>query len=192
MRLPLHIFEPRYRRMIQDARRDELPIVIGHVLSRSQPPDEAERVHAVAGVGFIEGFQELPDGRFVIELVGEERVRIVEEQVTEFPYRVVRAERMVDDVVSEEASKPAIDALRRVILAIHRNDKRAAAALSSAIAGGETAAEISDAVAAALQMNPLVLQSLLDETNPLTRLEKVTLSLEGYLMETATSPRTLN
>lgn len=192
MRLPLHIFEQRYRQMVQDARRQQLPIAIGHILREAQVPGEPPRVHAVLGAGFIDNLEELPDGRFLIELVGEQRLRIIEEKETEHPYRVVRVEKVVDEQVSPRDSALAVNTLRQVIVAIHQRDPRAATTLSRAIADLSTAAEVSDAIAALLRADPQVLQSCLEETNPLKRLNEVTRNLESFLVANSTHTGTLN
>jgi Lon protease-like protein len=89
-RVPLHVFEPRYRQMITDVvARDQR---FGLVLLRpgfdanyfGAPP-----VHACGTVGRIEQMATLPDGRYNILLFGEMRFRIIAESSQE-PYRTAR------------------------------------------------------------------------------------------------------
>lgn len=89
--LPLHIFEPRYRDMVRDALAAHR--VIGMV--QLEPDHEAELavnppVKPVGCVGVIAQHQELPDGRFLMWLLGVERFRIDEELAAETRYRQVR------------------------------------------------------------------------------------------------------
>jgi len=89
--MPLHIFEPRYRQMIEDSLDGPGRLVIGTVLEQyahelaGSPP-----VHAIAGLGEIARHERLPDGRFVIMLVGLSRVQI-REAPSERLYRKVEA-----------------------------------------------------------------------------------------------------
>jgi uncharacterized protein len=89
-RLPLHIFEPRYRQMVSDAVAAEEPI--GMILLREgwekgyyeNPP-----IHGVGTLGLIEQVVELGDGRYNILLNGHVRYRIIEEE-TPVVYRTAR------------------------------------------------------------------------------------------------------
>ena len=96
--LPLHVFEPRYRRMIADCLAGDR--WLGVVMLRAgwekdyqgRPP-----VHGVAGAGEIIQAEMLADGRYNILLDGRARVRIlVEEPPDGGLYRVVRTERIED------------------------------------------------------------------------------------------------
>jgi Lon protease-like protein len=77
MTLPLHIFEPRYREMINLCVTDRLPF--GVVLINSGPEvGGLARPHPVGTYGTISRVERLPDGRMNIEVVGQERFRIRE------------------------------------------------------------------------------------------------------------------
>ena len=89
-RVPLHIFEPRYRQMIDDALATDHRL--GIVLLR--PGWEADyfgapAIHICGTVGTIEQAVPLDDGRFNILLRGDVRFRVVGEVSTE-PYRTAR------------------------------------------------------------------------------------------------------
>lgn len=73
MLLPLHVFEPRYRQMVGDLLDGNGRLVIGTFLG-----DSRETVASVAGVGQIENYQTLEDGRFIIVVRGLERVHLSE------------------------------------------------------------------------------------------------------------------
>ena len=89
-RMPLHIFEPRYRKMIADAlERDKR---FGIVLLR--PGWEAEyfgapAIHQFGTVGMIEQAVALDDGRYNILVRGDVRFRVVGE-IANDPYRTAR------------------------------------------------------------------------------------------------------
>ncbi len=77
MTLPLHIFEPRYREMINLCLDDGLPF--GVVLIRSGPEVGGDaQPHPVGTYGSISRVERLPDGRLNIEVVGQERFRVLD------------------------------------------------------------------------------------------------------------------
>lgn len=86
--LPLHIFEPRYRQMVADARSFGNCIGMGLLKEGWQndyyghPP-----VYEVGCVGRVISVQSLADGRSNIVLQGLCRFRILEEEVNRTPYR---------------------------------------------------------------------------------------------------------
>jgi Lon protease-like protein len=89
-RLPLHVFEPRYRRLIADviASGERFGIVL------LRPGFESDyfgapAVYACGTVAHIEQTVTLDDGRYNILVHGETRFRIVDEFSRE-PYRVAR------------------------------------------------------------------------------------------------------
>jgi uncharacterized protein len=89
-RLPLHIFEPRYRLMVEDALEGSKRIGMillkpGWELSYYAAP----AVHEFGTVGTIEHSVALPDGRFNIVLNGTVRYRILE-SIADAPYRTAR------------------------------------------------------------------------------------------------------
>jgi Lon protease-like protein len=89
--LPLHVFEPRYRDLARDA-------VAGHKVMgivEVKPGFEeqlagAPPVREIGCVGFIAAHEELPDGRYLLWLIGLERFRILEELAPDTAYRQVR------------------------------------------------------------------------------------------------------
>lgn len=98
--LPLHIFEPRYRKMVKEAMEGSGRI--GMVLARSHWEHVLEidnDVHLVGGLGRISEVQQLEGGDFDIVLSGLSRFRIVE-FVSGKPYRRARVE-LLDDLYSE-------------------------------------------------------------------------------------------
>ncbi len=94
MALPLHIFEPRYRKMAHACLSEETPF--GVVLIRAGREVGGPAVpYNIGTLARIRHVEHLPDGRMNIEAVGEERFRLVQlfaaqdevhtGSVTEFP-----------------------------------------------------------------------------------------------------------
>lgn len=84
-RLPLHIFEPRYLAMIEDAMKTR-----GRLIGMIQPydaPGAAGKLHAIGCAGRLTAFSETEDGRYMITLSGMSRFRITQEVEGFAPYR---------------------------------------------------------------------------------------------------------
>jgi Lon protease-like protein len=86
-RLPLHLFEPRYLQMLEDALKtpDRL---IGMVQPHNDPNGN-EQLHAIGCAGRVTQFSETEDGRYMITLAGVSRFRISHEISGFYPYRKV-------------------------------------------------------------------------------------------------------
>jgi len=89
--MPLNIFEPRYLALIDDSLRD------GHRLVGMIQPDAVHsgspakpRLFTVGCVGRITQLSESGDGRYLIELTGVSRFRVVEELPANTAYRQCR------------------------------------------------------------------------------------------------------
>jgi uncharacterized protein len=88
-RLPLHIFEERYRAMIRDA------IASDRLIAMIQPRDDAEpaALFEIGCIGRIGSCEELDDGRFNLVLEGLSRFRIAREARVDTLYRQIDADR---------------------------------------------------------------------------------------------------
>jgi uncharacterized protein len=89
--MPLNIFEPRYLAMIDDALRD------GHRLIGMIQPDathsssaEKPRLFTIGCVGRITQLAESGDGRYLLDLTGVARFRVIEELPVKTAYRQLR------------------------------------------------------------------------------------------------------
>ncbi|MGY3236875.1 Lon protease-like protein [Bradyrhizobium sp. USDA 4472] len=113
--MPLNIFEPRYLAMVDDSFRD------GHRLIGMIQPDVAHspknsdrpKLFRVGCVGRITQLAESGDGRYILELTGIARFKVVEELEVLTPYRQCKVDffaftddftaRMGEDEVNREA-----------------------------------------------------------------------------------------
>jgi uncharacterized protein len=96
--LPLHIFERRYRNMVEDALSTNK--VFGMIQpfvpqQDNRPLSGAEKktpdLYKVGCAGYIEQWEKLPEGRFYVQLKGVNRFRFEEELPLQRGYRRVRA-----------------------------------------------------------------------------------------------------
>lgn len=92
--LPLNVFEPRYLEMVNDVMSGDRLIGIvqpapgaGHDEEES-PIERSVGLRNVGCVGRVTTYQEVDDGRMIITLTGIVRYDILDEAVTDLPYRV--------------------------------------------------------------------------------------------------------
>jgi Lon protease-like protein len=100
--LPLHIFEPRYKAMVEDALEGDR--LIGMVLLRPGWEGDYEgrpAVFSVGCAGLITNHERLPDGRYNIILRGLEKFRVLGEEPGR-PYRLGRISTMHEPLRDEE------------------------------------------------------------------------------------------
>ncbi len=160
--IPLHVFEPRYRKMVRDCQAGTGVLALANIPAealreRTQPP----RVLPVIGAGILARVDPLPDGRSNIVLRGVLRARIVEELPAQEPYRLVRAEP----------------------LAVPEADP---ADLTRALPG-----ELADAVGAMVIESPHDRQQLLETSSPEERLRRVAQHVAATLAQTQPGQGTL-
>ena len=91
--MPLNIFEPRYLELVDDSLRDGHRL-IGMIQPDTAHPGTAERpnLYSVGCVGRITQLAETGDARYLIQLTGVARFRIVEELKVATAYRQCRVD----------------------------------------------------------------------------------------------------
>jgi Lon protease-like protein len=97
--LPLHVFEPRYRAMVEDTLSADR--VFGMIQpfapqqdNRPMPGAENQKpdLYKVGCAGYIEKWEKLPEGRFFVQLRGVNRFRFEVEFSLQRGYRRVKAD----------------------------------------------------------------------------------------------------
>jgi uncharacterized protein len=92
--LPLNVFEPRYLEMVDNVMSgDRLIGIVQPALSAGQDDEESPLepsagLRNVGCVGRVTSYQEVDDGRLFITLTGIARYDIIDEALTDHPYRV--------------------------------------------------------------------------------------------------------
>jgi Lon protease-like protein len=104
---PLHLFEPRYRQLMEDALRDDRLIAMALLQPgweenyHKSPP-----IYPVVCLGRVHKEERLPDGRWNLLLHGLARARVESELMTDRPYRVARVRLLSEeDVASPQTAK---------------------------------------------------------------------------------------
>jgi Lon protease-like protein len=85
-KLPLHIFEPRYLQMLEDALKTRERL-IGMVQPCPTRDGQGNALHAIGCAGRVTQFSETEDGRYLITLSGVSRFRVSSEITGFTPYR---------------------------------------------------------------------------------------------------------
>jgi len=156
MPLPLHVFEPRYRKLVAD-------VIGGHQtigMTLLRPGWEADyegrpAIYPVGCAGAIEQCEPLPDGRFTLVLRGVSRFRVREEH-SGLDYRVASVEPLDDE--PGEASELE-EARRRLLETISEvSEGRGLVVLQSEISHEAFV----NALSQSLPLLPVERQSLLD------------------------------
>ncbi|MGA1439215.1 MAG: LON peptidase substrate-binding domain-containing protein [Ilumatobacteraceae bacterium] len=103
--LPLHVFEPRYRRLVQDLLAADDEMRFGVVLiERGHEVGGGDRRSEVGTVARVLDASVMPDGRFALATVGTERLRVVE-WLPDDPYPLAEVELWAD----VDAHDPGVD-----------------------------------------------------------------------------------
>lgn len=177
MPLPLHIFEPRYRKMVADAL--ETHKTIGMSLLRpgwEETYEGAPPIYPIGCFGIIDQHEQLKDGRYNIVLRAKSRFRVLEEHPGE-AYRVASVETLTDD----PGDKQALDDLRKRVLS---TIARAADGPQSLVLQGELPHDLLvNALSQSLGLRPVEKQSLLDCDSLEARYGRLIEILEFHILE---------
>jgi uncharacterized protein len=173
--LPLHIFEPRYRKMVTDLRElpEEEPREFGIVAirdGREVGPDSVESVYDVGCTARISALEAHEDGRYSLVTTGTQRFRLLEVDTTG-PY--LRGE---VDFLEENAGSDA-EALKTTSTALLLGYQRALAGLRGVRAGPipelpDDPTVLSYLIAAAMVLDLRDKQRLLATADTTTRLKR--------------------
>jgi len=180
--LPLFIFEPRYRAMLDEA------LGAGRMLAMAMPRNEEEsEVEMVAGVGLVRACVRNDDGTSNLILQGVSRARFTGWEQTE-PYRIARIEPLASSQ-GESASESGVkEDLERKVTQLHAlcaRFKEQGIELPSQFEAYlnqiTNIGVITDLVASTLVADPAVRQELLKELEIPKRLEKLLVGLRLQL-----------
>jgi Lon protease-like protein len=164
--LPLHIFEPRYRRMVGDALSGDR--IIGMVLLR--PGWEADyegqpAVYPIGCAGLITHAEPLADGRYNIVLRGLQKFRIREEE-DRGEYRVALIDTLMEDVSEVERATIRTERRRLEALLVPQPEGRGS---DPKVPPSMPDEDLVNALAQYLELEPVEKQALLEREGLLAR-----------------------
>jgi hypothetical protein len=174
--LPLHIFEERYKQMARDVLSSHRHLAMAMLES----PDDAlgsgrAPVRPIMGMGEVVVAHELPDGRFNLVVRGKVRVHLEEELPSDEPYRLITASVRDDLPIANAADLSDADqSLRALVGRLAERIPEGGELLRQLVASQTAPHELSDALAAALVVDPHRRQRLLETRDGLRRIESVT------------------
>jgi uncharacterized protein len=191
MLLPLHIFEDRYRQLIQDLLDGPEPQRFGVIAIRKGRETGIEGVQSLYAVGctaVLRRVERYEDGRFDIVTVGAQRFRLSRLDESR-PYLQGEVELLAEEVPDPEASGPAVLAVQ----AAFRTYLDALAEWGGATVQLEELPDepvlLSYVVAAAMVIDLPERQSMLAESDTVRRLglQRALLARETGVLRTTTS-----
>ncbi|SFS33561.1 hypothetical protein SAMN05660874_00317 [Saccharopolyspora flava] len=176
--LPLHIFEPRYRELVQDLLNEDVPDRRFGVITIRQGwevgEDNVDSMYDVGCTAVLDQARQLPGGRYDVTAFGERRFRLLQIDRESAPYLLARVQWLPD--TDPEPDTPgrrerlvaaARDAHQRYHASGMRNGSRE-------IPGEDTGTEdLSYLLADDCVLTTEDRQDLLAETDPLLRLRTV-------------------
>jgi Lon protease-like protein len=183
---PFHVFEPRYRALVQDALKGDRILAVPALFGKSDAMALRPPLRAVCGAGIIEAVEPHDDGRLDIVLRGVARVRLLEERPREKIYREFRAE-LVEDILPKggpAALEGRVDSLRQIVLDLstHLPAESGATELAEAVAQLKDPSAIADLVTAAAVSEAEPRQRILEEADVGKRLDLVMGEIAGVVL----------
>jgi Lon protease-like protein len=181
--LPLHIFEPRYVRLISDVLEKEKRLAVAQ-LRRGWEKNYfgAPRTYRMVTISRILHSDRLEDGRFNILVEGIERAYLIDE-LRKKPYRLIRVRSVVD--LMEDEDRGEVQEATRELLAMSEQLSEYLPKLRGSLTNLENThlhpGIIADHLAALLVRDSYERQSLLEERDVLRRIRLVNVQLRALL-----------
>jgi Lon protease-like protein len=176
-RLPLHLFEPRYRAMITHCLEVGPPTL---AVTQLQPGWENDyegqpAIHEVAGAGRIVAHERRSDGTYDIVLQAICRVRLTESP-SRFPFRIASAE-LLPDLGADDVNPTEITSLVSLASDVARLLHQAQPDFSLGLSGDESPSALADRLANRCIVDATVRQQVLEAIHLPARVRLVTSAL---------------
>jgi Lon protease-like protein len=175
--LPLHVFEPRYQRMLADCLAADR--TFGIIYRPEGVPERALPAGTVGCMARVTSVDSLPDGRSNILVSGDERFRLVGFVDSPHPYHMARVEPYEDE---RESTGPLVPVAARV-RGLFERVARAARVITEEPADippvSENPSLLSFAIASVVDLDADARQQLLASRSPMARLRTIEALLDG-------------
>jgi Lon protease-like protein len=171
---PLHLFEPRYRQLMEDALEDDRLIATA-LLQAGWEEDYHKKppIHPVVCIGSILNEERLSDGRFNLILQGVTRARITDEIKTGKLYRVARVEIVPDQPPPSALAAALVSRLAEQVTPFFRQHPVALEQMQRLLVSGLPVGTLTDIFSFALPLPLEARQELLGEGHVETRVERL-------------------
>jgi Lon protease-like protein len=187
---PLHVFEPRYREMLQDALADDQLIAMA-LLSPGWEADYEGRppISPMACLGRIISHHQLEDGSYNVLLLGIERVRLIRELEPSKSFREAEVQVCEDFYPPEAAAQRAAlhRALGKSLLKALPLVPQAREQLDQLMAADLPLGVLADIISYLLDIDLREKESLLAECDVHVRAKKLLLHLKATAGDAAAS-----
>jgi Lon protease-like protein len=176
--LPLHIFEPRYLQMTEDALAGDRLITMIQIrpFPEGQTWTEPPPLEEVGCLGKILQHERLADGRFNILLLGRKRVRLRREIATGKLYRSAEVE-ILEDVPPTQPGEPTRTELICLFKQVFESHQKLDHDFAELLERGVSLGVLTDIFSHALALPSSLKQCLLAETSVDQRVESIRLLL---------------
>ncbi len=176
-RLPLHLFEPRYRAMVEHCMTTGPQALAVAQLRPGWESDYEGRppIFEIAGAGRIVSHERRPDGTHDIAVQALCRVRLVETD-SPFAFRLARAE-IVHDLAADDVSPVDVTSLISLASEVAGLLHRTQPDFALGLAGDESPAALADRLANRCIVDAAVRQQVLEALHVPTRIRLVTAAL---------------
>lgn len=180
--MPLHIFEPRYRRMLRDVLASNRLFAVAGIDPRVDDPDDAlEPIQRIAGVGIIRACQKRGNGTSDLLLQGLVRVEVLG-VVAEKPYRSIQIRPLASAPGAEAAENERLrKELARLLQLKHKLGAPAPMDVATFVQTIQDPEIFADLAAFTFCENPAVKQKLLETLDVNRRLQLFSRQLKGEI-----------
>lgn len=183
----LHVFEPRYRKMIQDSIADKRRIGVAHTqaaLSKKNkisPTATKEEIlntnqtsyipYTIFSAGFAEIIQTLPDGRLLIEILMDARY-VIKSELQQVPYKICLCEPYLDETENKNEDLQSRETLDQLLIELaNRNGNDLKTFFEIDKWKNQTFEEYSFKIYSIVQFEPEILQNVLELKSSEKRIE---------------------
>jgi len=183
--LQLHVFEERYREMIDHCLETNRPFGVV-LIQEGEEVGESATPHNVGCLARILGVQRLDDGRMYLVAAGEQRFRLLDYIEGDKPYLVGQVELLEEELASEdnESTLETKAASTRVLFLTYLTILAEKTNLElSEVDLPEDALQLSFCIAAIAEFSPLEKQKLLETTDATSRFELEAVLLQAQIEE---------
>ena len=179
--LPLHIFEERYKKMVNLCLESNSPFGVLLIRSGSEV-DEAAEPFEIGTTARIVRVQHLDAGRMNLICLGEQRFRL-SRQVSETPYLVAEVEPLQSIDGEGQEAKDVADTVAALFAEYHRLFLAVSNQWTRQIGMPGVPGELADFVASRMAVDPRTKQRLLEELSVRRRLEMEMETLSDAIRE---------
>ncbi|MBI5685579.1 MAG: LON peptidase substrate-binding domain-containing protein [Verrucomicrobia bacterium] len=180
--LPLHIFEPRYRRMLNDALETHRLFSIALMREQPKPGQPEPHPYDIGCVGIISASFQLPDGTSNVLLQGLHRVRF-REFLPDMPYPVAAIETLKTTHAPDTETDDLTSRIGKMAKLRAAAGKAVPKPLLQALAGISDAEMLADLVSFTLVTDLRQKQQLLEMLDLRLRLQKLLQCLERQIKQ---------